>query len=119
HDVREGSLGLAVDRRRGGAGMTYIARSPMIAARRLGDEMIVMSAADSSLFTLNDVAATIFEAADGTTSLQAIVALRVLPEFEIDEQQAMHDAMEFVQQLSQHGILLVSEQPIAPAGGAR
>ena len=100
--------------------MTYIARSPMIAARRLGDEMIVMSAADSSLFTLNDVAATIFEAADGQATLEAIVRERVLTEFEIDEQQAMSDAEEFVAQLSQHGILLTSEVPIGSAkGGAQ
>ncbi len=96
--------------------MTYIARSPMVAARRLGDEMVVMSAADSSLFTLNQVAAAIFEAADGQTTLENIVTGRVLPEFEIDEATAMADAREFVSRLSQHGILQVSESPI-PVGG--
>jgi hypothetical protein len=33
----------------------YIARSTAIAARILGGEMMIMSAADSTFFTLNDV----------------------------------------------------------------
>ncbi len=35
----------------------YVARSSQIAARALGGEMMIMSARDSTLFTLNEVAA--------------------------------------------------------------
>ena len=94
----------------------YIARSPKIAARKLGNEMIVMSAVDSSLFTLNEVAATIWQAADGRTPLASIVANSVCGEFEISEAEAMRDAEEFVTQLSGHGILTVSDQPIEMGG---
>jgi hypothetical protein len=98
----------------------YIARSPKIAARKLGDEMIVMSSADSSLFTLNEVAAAIWQSADGQTTLQNIVASKVWEQFEVNEADAMRDAEEFVAQLSSHGILMVSDEPIVnPMGSAR
>ena len=43
----------------------YIAKSSAIASRLLGGEMMVMSAADSTFFTLNPVATTVWQAADG------------------------------------------------------
>jgi len=49
----------------------YIARNSNIAARLLGDEMIVMSARDSTLFTLNPVATEICQAADGRAPQRA------------------------------------------------
>jgi Coenzyme PQQ synthesis protein D (PqqD) len=90
----------------------YIARSKAIAARMLGGEMMVMSASDSTFFTLNDVASTIWQAADGRTPLSEIVAGRVCQEFEVDRERAQRAADRFVDELSQHGILLVSDQPL-------
>src|SRR5437773_6217853 len=92
----------------------YIARSTMIAARKLGDEMIVMSAVDSTLFTLNDVAMAIWKSADGVTPLREIVERKVCAEFDVDAAIAIADAERFARELAQHGVLLVSEQPIAP-----
>ena len=43
----------------------YVARSKQLAARRLGAETMIMSGRDSTLFTLNEVATVIWEAADG------------------------------------------------------
>jgi Coenzyme PQQ synthesis protein D (PqqD) len=91
---------------------TYIARSTAIAARMLGGEMMIMSAVDSTFFTLNEVATVIWQAADGHTPLSEIVGRRVCEEFEIAPDEAQRDAADFVNQLSQHGILLVSDQPI-------
>jgi len=93
----------------------YIARSSSIAARLIGGEMMIMSAVDSTFFTLNEVATVIWQAADGRTPLSDIVTSRICPEFEVDAEQAGHDAEQFVSDLSQHGILLVSEKPITPA----
>jgi hypothetical protein len=90
----------------------YIARSKAIAARMLGGEMMVMSAADSTFFTLNEVASTIWQAADGRTPLSEIVAGRVCREFDVDREKAQRGADRFVDELSQHGILLVSDQPL-------
>jgi len=92
--------------------MKYVARSKQVAARMLGDEMVIMSAKDSTLFTLNPVATAIWNAADGTTTLERIVEERVCGEFEVDRETAMADALSFVGELAQHGIILISEQPI-------
>src|ERR1700682_4427073 len=89
----------------------YIARSSQIAARMLGGEMMVMSAVDSTFFTLNQVATSIWQAAGGRTPLSAIVARNVCNEFDVDLQIASRDAEQFVDELSQHGILLVSDRP--------
>jgi hypothetical protein len=98
---------------------TYIARSSAIAARMLAGEMMVMNSVNSMFFTLNEVATVIWQAADGRTPLREIVEQRVCPEFDIASDQAQKDAAEFVADLSQHGILLVSDHPITSAAEAR
>jgi hypothetical protein len=98
----------------------YIARSTAIAARILGGEMMIMSAADSTFFTLNEVATVIWQAADGCTPLTEIVQRKICEEFEIEPDVARRDAEEFITELSQHGILLVSDHPIPdPKTGAQ
>jgi hypothetical protein len=91
---------------------TYIARSSAIAARMLAGEMMVMNSMDSTFFTLNEVATAIWQAADGRTPLHEIVRSSVCEQFDIDPAQAQADAEQFVADLSQHGILLVSDQPL-------
>ena len=93
----------------------YIARSNAIAARILGGEMMVMSAVDSTFFTLNEVATSIWQAADGHTPLSEIVERVVCSQFEVDPDVARVDAEHFVEELSKHGILLVSDLPIEEA----
>lgn len=91
---------------------TFIARSPAIAARVMGGEMMIMSAVDSMFFSLNEVATVIFQAADGQTPLAEIIEKRVCKEFEVEPEEARRDAEHFVTELSKHGILLVSDKPI-------
>ena len=91
----------------------YIARSSEIASRNLNGEMIIMSARDSTLFTLNQVATSIWEAADGQSSLEQIVDEKICPQYDVDRETALRDASELVQQLSDHGILSVSETQFA------
>jgi len=91
---------------------TYIARSSNIAARMLAGEMMVMNSMDSTFFTLNEVATAIWQAADGRTPLRDIVSSRVCEQFDIDPEQAQADAAQFVADLAQHGILLVSDHPL-------
>jgi coenzyme PQQ synthesis protein D (PqqD) len=90
----------------------YIARSSAIAARMLGGEMMIMSALDSTFFTLNEVATVIWQSADGVTPLSTIVHDRVCGEFDVDSASAMRDANHFVDELARHNILSVSDQPI-------
>ncbi|MGA3088788.1 MAG: PqqD family protein [Terriglobales bacterium] len=91
----------------------YIARSSAIAARALAGEMMVMNSADSTFFTLNEVATAIFQAADGRTTLEEIVREKICRQFDVDPAQAQADAEQFVTELSGHGILLVSDRPLA------
>jgi hypothetical protein len=89
----------------------YIARSERIAARELGGEMMIMSARDSTLFSLNEVGAVLWHAADGQTPLAEIVERKVCAEFEVELEQALKDAETFVRELAGHGILSVSQTP--------
>ena len=91
----------------------YVARSPRIAARMLGEEMLVMSGRGSTLFTLNPTATILWQAADGATPLDEIVERRICSEFEVQREEAMRDAEALAADLARHGILLVSEEPIA------
>jgi coenzyme PQQ synthesis protein D (PqqD) len=91
----------------------YVARPSKIAARMMGDEMMIMLAPESTLFTLNEVASVIFKAADGTTPLEEIVAERVCSEFDIEFEVALKDAESMVKELAGHGVLIVSDEPIA------
>jgi hypothetical protein len=91
----------------------YIARSSAIAARALAGEMMVMNSANATFFTLNEVATAIFQAADGRTPLQEIVRSTICEQFDVNPEQAQTDAEQFVAELSSHGILLVSDQPLS------
>ena len=90
----------------------YITRSSAIAARMLGGEMMIMSATDSTFFTLNEVATAIWQAADGRTPLSEIINNAICGHFEVEPEAARADAEEFISQLAEHGILLVSDRPI-------
>jgi hypothetical protein len=90
----------------------YLARSSGVAARRLGDEMMIMSGRDSTLFTLDEVATVIWESANGSVPLDEIVEQRICSNFDVDPVEALQDAEEFAGALAQHGILLVSREPI-------
>lgn len=96
----------------------YVSRSTAIAARALGDETMVMSAANSTLFTLDEIATVIWEAADGVTPLEEIVTSRVCTQFDVTPQVALRDAELFVERLAEHGLLLCSDQPMALSAGS-
>jgi len=97
----------------------YVARSRSVAARQLGEEMVIMSAADSTLFNLNPVAALIWQAADGKTPLAKIVEERICSAFDVEHEEALRDAEQFVTDLAAHGILLTAETSIVESGAVR
>jgi hypothetical protein len=90
----------------------YIARSSAVASRVLDGEVVIMSATDSTLFNLSEVATIIWQAADGRTPLSEIVRGRVCAEFDVTPDAAYRDAEAFIDDLSRHGILRVSSEPI-------
>lgn len=97
----------------------YIAKAAEVAARSLDGEMMIMSARDSTLFTLNPVGTLIWQSADGKTPLAEIVEQKICAEFEVDSVTALKDAEGFVHDLAGHGILLLSDEPIQGRGTGR
>ena len=84
---------------------TYVSRSHAVAARELAGEMMIMSATDSTLFSLNETATLIWNAADGKTSLRDIVENKICAEFDIEPEAAYRDAEALVTNLAELGIL--------------
>lgn len=79
----------------------------------LGGEMIIMSTVDSTLFSLNPTGTIIWQAADGKTPLSRIIEEKVCAEFDVGVEQARIDTEDFVVRLAEHGILHLSDEPIA------
>jgi len=92
----------------------YLAQSADIASRTLGDDTIIMSTLDSTVFMLNSVGTAIWNAADGATPFSQIIRERVCAEFDVSDEQALAEAKDFVDELAKHGILLVSDSPVPP-----
>ena len=90
----------------------YIARAPDAAARLIGGELMIMSGRDSTLFSLNATAAALWNAADGTTSLERLVERHICSEYDVAQDVALRDAEEMAVDLAGRGILLVSDRPI-------
>lgn len=90
----------------------FVARNPAVAARVLDGELILMSLRDSTLFTLNEVATEIWQAADGHTTLDQIVRSRICEKFDIEPDAAYADAEEFCRKLSEHGVMALASEPI-------
>jgi hypothetical protein len=90
----------------------FVRRGDRLAARRVGDEMVLLSADDSSLFVLNDVGTVIWEAADGRTSVEAIAAL-MCREYDVDLETARRDVEEFVAALAGAGVVCTSPEASA------
>ena len=90
----------------------YVVRSRQVAARKLGNEMMIMSGKDSTLFTLDEIATRIWESADGSALLDEIVERRICTEFDVQHAEALCDAEELVEKLAEHGILIASSAPI-------
>ena len=88
----------------------YPEQNPRAAWRVYEGEAVIVSPEDSTLNTLNPVGTLIWEAADGRTALEAIVA-RVCDSFDVDRATAARDAAVFVDQLSQRGLLTVLDAP--------
>ena len=90
----------------------YLAHSKEIAARVLDGEIMIMSARDSTLFSLNELGTIIWQAADGATSLEEIVTQKICLEYDVEPAEALKDAETFVRELAEHGILILSDSPL-------
>jgi hypothetical protein len=89
----------------------FVVRGTKLAARKVGTEMVILAAEDSSLFVLNEVATTIWEAADGRTSIEAIADAMCL-EYDVDVSTARRDIETFVEELAAAGVVSTSDEAI-------
>jgi len=90
----------------------YVARAPRVAARMIGGEMMIMSGSDSSLYSLNETASLLWQAADGVTPLAQIVERHICADYAVDAATALRDAQELAEDLARRGILLLSDAPL-------
>jgi hypothetical protein len=94
----------------------YLARAANVAARMIGGEVMIMSGLDSSLYSLNETASILWQAADGVTPLSQIVEEHICSKFDVDPAAALGDARELADALAREGILVLSDSPIARPG---
>jgi hypothetical protein len=78
----------------------------------IGSELMILSARNSKLFSLNETAAAIWQRADGVTALAEIVDQCICKGYEVDRAVALGDAQALVEGLAQHGILKLSDAPM-------
>src|SRR5260370_30948188 len=71
---------------------------------------MIMSGLDSTLFTLDEVATIIWEAADGSTPLEEIVDSKICTQFKVERDEALRDAEALVEGLAGHRVFLPSSQ---------
>jgi hypothetical protein len=94
----------------------YIARATNVAARMIDGEMMIMSGADSSLYSLNATASILWQAADGVTPLVQIVERHICADYAVDPATALRDAEELSEELARQGILQISDAPFPDPG---
>ncbi len=85
-------------------------RNKDVAWRVIENEAILISAEDSMLHSLDEVGTRIWELADGSNTVGAIVE-KIFEEYEVDRETAETDVVEFVTNLASEklGLLLLSQ----------
>jgi Coenzyme PQQ synthesis protein D (PqqD) len=69
-------------------------------------EMLIMSALDSTLYSLDDVATSI-KAVDGITALHEVIEQKLSLEYNVAPEIAARDVVSFVEELAERGILVL------------
>jgi hypothetical protein len=92
--------------------LRYAARSSKVAYRELDGKMVIMSALDSTLYSLDDVATAIWKALDGITPLGEIIERKLCADYDVAPEIAAPDVESFLEELAGRGILLLSDEPI-------
>lgn len=90
----------------------YVAKNNEKTAHRIIDgEAVVVNLTDSTFQTLNSVATFIWQQADGKTRVKEIVQ-NVCQEFEVDRDTAEKDCQEFIRELVNKDMLVLSPHPL-------
>ena len=83
---------------------TKLTVPPQVMSRLVGDEMVLLDLASGIYFGLDGVGQRIWESVAEGNSLEQIVDL-IVSEFDVDEDQAQTDVLEFASDLVERGLL--------------
>lgn len=89
---------------------SVVSRNPNAASRVLGDEAIVLTPSDSKVHGLNEVGARIWELLADSPDVKRIVAT-VHAEFDVSEEDARKDVIQFLEALRERNMIVVSDSP--------
>ena len=92
------------------AGTALVRRADGLLAAAVGDELLMMSAAEGKYFNLNDVGARIWELLAQPVSTQGLVAA-LTAEYEVDGDTVRAEVMEFLSALRERGLLVPVDAP--------
>lgn len=86
-----------------------IVRSNGLVSRIIDGEAFLMTEDGKKVHMINKVGTLIWECADGSLSIEGIVA-KVLERFDTDEKKARSDCIEFIHELSGMKLLSITER---------
>jgi len=87
-----------------------VRRSEQSASRIIGGEAIIMTSADSKIRTLNETGSRIWELIADSHTI-ATVAETIAREFDVSAEQARDDALTFLGNLLERGMITVDDTP--------
>ena len=85
-------------------------RTDRLLAAAVGDELLMMSAAEGKYFNLNDVGTRIWELLAQPVSAEGLVAA-LTAEYEVGADTARAEVMEFLSALRERGLLISANAP--------
>jgi len=81
------------------------------AYRTIDGEAVVVNLRESTFHTLNPVATFIWEQADGRIKTKQLIE-KICQEFEVDRDTAEKDCLEFLGELIDKGLVVLSQNPV-------
>lgn len=89
----------------------YPVQNPTVIGRTIDDEAVLVLPEQGQVKVLNEVGARIWSLADGTRTLRDIAAV-ICAEYDVEPAQAEADALDFVAELAERGVVSLSARPV-------
>lgn len=86
----------------------YVKKAPKSVSNVIDNEAVVIQPLMGKVNVLNEMGAFIWNLADGSHSLEAIIGL-IRVEYSVSQEQATADALEFVQEMVDRNLLIIIE----------
>lgn len=87
-----------------------VRRAEGLLAATVGDELLMMSAAEGKYFNLNDVGARIWELLASPTTVEGLVTA-LTDEYDVDGDTAREQVLDFLSALRARGLLVLVDAP--------